>query len=331
MPERRETPKQRNLRQRSLKRREFLGLSGKTLIAVGGAVALGGGGVVWLLNQRNNNLGVERVLADYRDKEKQLAPVIANFEQGFHQFSQVLRAKAAAAKVPAHGQRSIENPLELAEINLQNPDRNSYTLKRKDLEARGILGASSAYVDNPNFFSFGLLKNQPGIVAGYEPPTKTFYMNPAYDPNNLLDNLVAFHELIHVAQDTQDRQEIPAQNYLAFFEDARKRKVTKVLALYEATAYMEELFALDLLTDGRFKADVLSRQFSVPTYRSLLKTRPEQDSTVALLGTFGEQLFNGVSNWGVVDARFVNFLKNTYRQQGMEVYERVPSGFVLAR
>lgn len=332
MPERQrfESPRRRSSFQKPYNRREFLGLSGKTLLIAGGAVVLGGGAAAfWRIS--NSESDVDKLLADYRDKEKKLEPVIINFEKGFGQFSQVLRHKATVANVPTQGRRSLEYPLEIAEINLQNTKRNVYTFKRQDLEARRSRKTSYAQLSDPNFFFFGLLENEAGSLAAFEPPTKTFYIGSAYNPDNVLDNLIAFHELVHIAQDNLDRQELPSDRYRAFFEEAQRRKVIKAVALYEATAYMEEVYALDLLTDGQFKRDVLSGVISLPKYRALLRTCPEQDSVIVFLGNLGYQVFSGRSNWEVIDAKFVDYVKNIYRQNRVEVYDRTPFGFVLSK
>lgn len=318
-------------RGKEITRREFFGFFGNVVVTVAGTIVFGGGAAWYVLDHLSQISEVDAKLADYKDKEQKLEPIITRFEKGFQRFSGLVSDKLATANFSAAEKRALAIPFELAEINRRNPDRNVYTFKRRDLEARRTLTSVTVPLNNPNYFFFGFEPAGSGAVGSFGPTTKTFNISAAYNPDNVLDNLIAFHELVHVAQDNMDRSELPSDKYMAFFADAEKRRKLKVVGLYEATAYAEEIALLNLLTDGQFKNEVLGREINLPKYRLLLRSRPEQDGVIAFLGQLAYQFYNSRSSLTGIDGRFVDYINNIYRQNGAEVYDRTPSGFVPAK
>lgn len=332
MPERRrhERRRQARLNKELYSRREFLGFSTRTVAVAAGVVTTLGVAGAWYWWSENSEDEVDRLIAEYKAKEGKLEPVILKFERGFERFTAAAEHKIATSKTSAVARTSLDIPFKVAEINRGNLNRNVYLWKRKDLETRRSLSSGSVAMGDPNYFFIDTSVANPNAVASFAPPSRTLHLDPAYDPNNTLDNLVAFHELIHAAQDAKDRAELPMDHYLGFFTDAERRRVIKTVPLYEATAYAEEIYLLDLFTDGQFREDVLKGQINLPHYRGLLGARLDQDSVIATLANMATQFYRGVSNLEGIDERFISYIGNIYRQNGAEVYERTPRGFFLS-
>lgn len=335
MPERR--PRNRGARRSPSRpllptRREFLGVSLRVAALAGTEIAAAGSAaaMIWF-GKLGEHVAIEQRLQEYEKKHETLESVIARFEQGFERFTGESQKLIDTSGATPEGKSILSKPFELARINKQNQDKNIYRIKIRDITTRRSLSAIITTSDNPNFFNYDLLPEGQNAAAAYAPLSRTFYISSDYDPDNTLDNLLGLHELVHVAQDNTDRQKMSRRNYEEFFADGERRKIRKIVAIYEATAFIEEIYMLNLFTQGKFREDVLRGTVDIKTYRQLLKARPDQEGVLTTLVEIASQFYRGRSSLTGIDARFLEYIAGLHRQQGMEVYDRTPVGFVRMR
>lgn len=284
--------------------------------------------------QRAQDGAVDRQLQEYGAKEKELEPVIAKFEEGFARFNdEALRRLAPSGTTPQ--ERSILlNPFEIARINRGNPDRNAYTWRRKHLESIRKLSSVRTTISNPNFFFFDFQEEGLGVAASFVPSTRTLYITKQYNPNNLLDNSIVMHELIHVAQDNQDREEIPPTVHEAFHSTpGYSGSTVKAIGLYEASAFAAQIYMLNQFTDGEFRSDVLRGEglVDIDKYRERLNARPEQNATIKRLAEVAYQYYTILPSLTGIHEQFLNYITRMYRAQGADIYMRVPGGYAPVR
>lgn len=318
----------RNTRRSQQTRREFLGLS--LPVAIGGGIVLVTGGISGLYYlATNGETEIDRVLAQHRKKEEDSEPVIDKAERGFERFAAQAWEKINAVGISPQEQEVLKVPFEIARINRQNANRNINTLRRKELERTRSTASSSVMMENANYFYYDLNAHPDGAAAGFNPHQRVMTLSFAYNPDSILDNLIKMHELVHVGQDTNDRATLPAATYGAYLATTGSR--TRAVDIYEASAFSEELFVLNLFTEGQFRTDVTSMQGSIDLdkYLKMLGARTNQRGAIEVLANLGARYYRGKSSLTHLDPDFISYVASAYRQQGADIYSRTPNGFVL--
>lgn len=319
---------------KKIPRREFLGLSGRAIAIGGGLLATGGIGLAvrYITEGDPERTKVDNLLREYRTKEAALTPVIERFEQGFTQFSQEVVKLIDTKVTDMQAKRAMLVPFELARINLNNSDKNFYSVRRKELESsRSLSTVGQLRMDNPNYFYYEFLPDTQ-LAATFTPFSRTFGISASYDPNNKLDNLIAAHELDHVGQDNVDRKQLPAEVYERFANTPMLPGVrSRIVGNYEATAYIHEIEMLNMLTNGAFFNDIAVGNVDGNKYVQLLNAQPGQKRTIEALAEIARHYKASRSTLTQIDGHFLEFIRGIYERQGNEVYHRTPKGFILMR
>lgn len=302
-----------------LGRRKFLGL------LVGGAITVTGAGAAlkFLVDQSS----VDAQLEDNQRKETQTEPLVKLFEQGFDTFTNRATQLIDNANLSTQEREGLQVPFEIFKINRQNLERNIYLFKRRATEKSRSLSETQGFMQNPNFFFYDFAILETGNAASFDPLGRTLQISNRYNPNNILDNLIAMHELIHVAQDNSLKETVTQDMYRALYSPP----IRKVLGLHEATAYAKEIFMLNLFTQGQFRQDVLDGKGHINTqkYITLLQARPEQSGTIEALGEMAYTLYIGRTSLTGIDRNFLAHINSIYRSKGYTPYMQTPNGFVV--
>lgn len=295
------------------------------LIVGGGATATVGGATVAVVRYLMEQAKVDAQIEEYKRAESQMEPFIETFEQGFGRFIEQANELIDKANLTEAEKQGLQIPFEIFKINRENVDRNAYLLRRKSLEQTRSRTSAQAPIQNANFFFYDFLTSQAGIVASFNHLGRTIKLSSQYDPDNILDNLIAMHELIHVGQDNEDRSTIPYDEYYAFASSNELR----TNGLYEATAYINEIFMLNLFTQDQFMRDVMQARGRInpQKYVTTLHARPEQVGTMVLLGEMAYQFYNSRSSLSQIDSSFLAYLNSIYRARGITPYIRTPNGY----
>lgn len=305
-----------------LGRRRFLYILGG-----GAATAIAGTGTIITIQYLMEQAKVDALIDEYKQKESQMEPLIQKFEQGFGSFMDQVLQLIEKTDLPEDQKKGLQIPFEIFKINKENPDRNTYLFRRKSLEQTRSRASTQGFTPNANFFFYDFLTSQEDTMASFLPPTRTTYLSPKYDPNNILDNLIAMHEFIHVAQDNEDRQVLPYPIYIAFFST----QPLKTNGLYETTAYIKEIYLLNLFTQNQFRQDVTGSQGKIDSrkYLTILHARSEQAGTIELLAQMAYRFYNGRSSLTGIDSNFLSYVNSIHRSKGIIPYMRTPNGYAV--
>jgi len=143
-------------------------------------------------------------------------------------------------------------PFELIELNSENPHKNN---DRFLADASPLVGGVKWKQEAVHWFSY-TADGQANVVAGFKPPTREMMISPDFDPDNICDLLILFHELTHVAYDTTIRYGLQTteqrDNYLEFHDGS----TPKVELVNEIMAYSSEIDMMNLLTHDFLRATI---------------------------------------------------------------------------
>lgn len=271
---------------------------------------------------------VDQQLQEYRSRERELEPLIDRFEKGFAAFGEEALQRIARSDIPVQDRSILLNPIEIFKINQQNGKKNVFTSKREDLERRRSLDSGAITIPNPNFYFYGILTLNQAESTSFVPASRTLEVSRQYDPNNLLDNLSAFHNLIHVAQDNDDRETVSQDAYHQYYVVLPGSK-PKALPRYEASAYAAEVHLLDLFTNGEFRKEVIKAEGNIDTakFRKQLRAREDQELLIAILGQIACKYYTTLPSLSGIHRDFLNFIADNYRAQGFDIYDRNQTGY----
>lgn len=330
------TRKQRRALERDQRNEDVVQNPSRRRFIIGGLSALVAATLGVGIYQRKQNDQSKQIpeidarIKEYLDKEKAIDPLIAEFESGFGNFSQKAVKLLSQSETPPETIEILQKPFDVFKINQKNSFRNVYLWRRQDLERSGSLADKEVAVEDPNFYFYDFQEIDKDHAAAFIPATRTMRLSRLYDPDNILDNLIAMHELVHVAQDNYDRATLQSNIYYAFQRKLPDAK-PKMVGIYEATAFIEEIYMLNLFMGDQFRLDVMSKsgQIDIDKYVLLLNARSDQRPIIDFLGRVAFQLYSGQSSVQQIDARFLEYINRLHKQQGIDVYDRTPSGFVL--
>ncbi len=314
-------------KQSGISRRNLL-IGAGAIVGAGVLAALG----VRLANEQEKSKAVGDKLAEYNKKEVELDVFLPRFEQGYSEFAKQAKQAITTRIKDPEIVKSLLVPFEIFEINKGNSVRNGYGVKRRDLEKRRSLeGSSELVLENPNFF-FYELSGEGDTAGAFGPWSRTLRLKGNYDPKNLLDNTIITHELIHVAQDNQDRTTIPWGVYEPFHAPLPPGSRQRIIDIYEASAYVEEIEIMNVMTNGQFRELVTAKNEDVTKYRGILNSRAEQDSTVSLLIMVASQYYASPKTTPRgIGADFLEYIRDLHRKAGFEVYTRDAGGYAPVR
>lgn len=258
--------------------------------------------------------------------ETQTDSVIAKVEAGFEKLEQTLRPRIEAMEDRSL-RMELMGPFEMVKVNEAFSGKNGPRFHRE--QSRG--GAKETKLENPYFFGYRAQKLETGAVAGFEAPTKTMFLNPNIDLNNLLDFLIIYHELRHAAQDGNIRKAIRSQEqfnaYLRFHTQDRNTE-KRVEIMHEATAYAYEIEMLDLILEGELKKTItMGEPLDINNLLKKLNARVEQKETVELLVGFARAYYPEAQSKGGLTKRFVDFTARLYREKGYAIYMQTERGY----
>ncbi len=259
--------------------------------------------------------------------EKEWDNVIGRLEDGFEQFGQEVKAKIAKAGhlPPGATTTHLYAPFEVVESNRKNPIKNHMKTAGNN-DKRDKKSEMRIRMENINYFSYDTLQkvkpmgfDRASYVANFNPVGRSMHLNPEINPDNLLDMLIFYHEVMHAVQDSNVRAQIATpedfQNYVDQF-DIRKTGKPRLNVLVEIDAFASELEIADLLMEGKLR----SGQASLEDMLRTLRPRPEQVQTVKMLLEFSYVYFpHGISD-GKYDPAFVQLMYKVHKEQGFDVF-----------
>lgn len=306
-----------------------------TLVTVGGGVAL------WQLSSRGNgstdqpgivpmSSETRRLYEDYQRNETKLAQVLERTDVGINWLRNNLTPRLEA--YPESDIASLLAPIDIYDANKANPNRNKYLFLKRDLETRGDAALKTGIqtpLQDIRHFLFQLLGDVP-LAAGFSPPDKTVSLNKQFDPNNLFDVLVLYHELEHVRQDTEVRKRLTTaqsfDSYMRFYTLGRGEK-PRIIGAWEQEAYLKEIFILNALMDGRVKTDAVRNSFDVNEYLKALRAPAERRGSVELLLDIAKTIYNSGSSLTNLAPTYADTINNYYRRdRGSDIYRLNPEG-----
>ena len=207
-------------------------------------------------------------------------------------------------------------------------------------------------MENPLYFYYNAEATE-GTAASFEHPSRILFVNPHFNPDNLLDMLVMFHEVVHALQDFLFRYNLDKKGKFDVYENFFKEDgESNSLVDFEAPAFALEIELLNILLDGelkrRIQADELDVDF-LESVRRRLKGRPGNQQpgdrdlqTVGMLCNMATYLYPEGYNGGRLPEEFRQYVGFRNKLQfGAELYElgedglprpyRVPGNMLLQK
>ncbi|MFH1284751.1 MAG: hypothetical protein ABIH78_04165 [Candidatus Peregrinibacteria bacterium] len=140
--------------------------------------------------------------------------------------------------------RSLNAPFEIIRNNQQYSERNGTILRKSRVETLKI---------NIWYFTYeAFLPETIGekVYGSFDLRSSQMDINTEYDPNNLLDNLVIYHELVHKSQQAAmlKHYQDAGKDYEEFTEFIK----SNVIINWEWDAFAMMLLLMDLITNKRF-------------------------------------------------------------------------------
>lgn len=254
----------------------------------------------------------EGELREIRAQEEQTERIITNYDGAMDNLHGVMAQYTDDS--PFRDQ--LLAPFTVQERNKQNPYRNVYTMRRTILEStdteRTRHELSELMRTNPFFFIIPARQINLGtqqIAAGYSNEFQAMALRPEFSSANLLDAVLGFHETVHAKQDLEQRASFqsPAEvgQYESFFYHRPGDRI-KAVAGFEQEAYLMEVHALEALTGGRFKEDVLNGVVDSSAYGEELRAYPYQYPHIRLLADIANVIYGTNSTPGNLDPAYKN-------------------------
>ncbi|MDZ4284864.1 MAG: hypothetical protein U1A28_03505, partial [Patescibacteria group bacterium] len=256
--------------------------------------------------------------------------IIERVENKFLSIAEQLKGKIVLLPY-APLREQLDLPRQVVLINKGNPWRNAYRFEQAMQHEKYF------EQENINYFSYQLLEDRrPNdttmhhAIAAYAPLTRKFYLSRGVVHMNVLDFVIAAHELFHVTQDTRERTRLNSEQqfmeYVNFYSTNRGES-PRIILNNETTAYAYELELLDLLLDGKLRSVTLSKDVAaVTSLGGAIHIRAEQEQTFeSLVGLASLYFPNGMTKNGL-PAEFVHQIARIYRRVGFELYTRDAGG-----
>jgi hypothetical protein len=190
--------------------------------------------------------------------------IIAKFEAGFLKFTESL-AKVLIKYKPLIDEKTFNTLKKPLIIFIYNLNKNTlkyhkdYVKKLKSTNANAPLNEFS---DNKLFYYDILPENMRKYgLMGFKMEKRIMYLNPLYNPNSVMDNLIAYHEMVHAYQDSLFRDNVIQMG------ERGKKALKKYLVLLnkmirnpdiEPVAYAIEIEVLNLLFKNKLRRMVKS-------------------------------------------------------------------------
>lgn len=199
------------------------------------------------------------------DAERELQELIERVENGFLAFVGAARAKIQEHIADDRLITLLDIPFQIAELNLQNSQRNMLTFRRTNQPL-------PPEVEHPMFDVFELHQGNEFLYgiddsrsvwrpSGYTFPERTLYLPRNIDTSSTLDMLSIYHELVHAGQDNAIRSLINDERTLTgyiLFQMQQQGEREKTWIDNEWIAYAFELEVLNALADNQLR--------QLPTY-----------------------------------------------------------------
>lgn len=309
----------------------LIGLGISKMDVVGSALAGTNTNVTPTPNAEQYSQALSRAKADVEVNSN----LISRVDQGMNNLYTVLLSKATTPSQIGE----LSEPIIFYKANTANPDRNSSQAILQDLERRGPAAVNQPQLVIPNndsFFYIAPFRRANSVHANFEAAfsilSKTLEINQNFDPENLYDDLIAYHESEHARGDAILRKTLRNQGKLdSYIFDLSRLSGNSIIGFYsESDAFLKQIALLDLISNGQLTRDL---QTSIPPtnkYATLLHTRPEQNKSLTdLLGVAWMAKQTGAKPGGQ-NFSFAESINQNYASDGFDIYDIKDGKLVLA-
>jgi len=244
--------------------------------------------------------------------------VIVKAETGMAEFESIMMPKIKQVTNP-YLRKQMALPFEQININVDNPNKNSLILLQRH-RTEGFLRQQ-----NLSWFSYKV-KSHAGMAAAFAPVLRMMYLDKNFDPQNFLDLLVLYHELLHVTQDNASRGRLDSKEQ---YEAYNKFYMSNKLVLnLEVTAYALEIEALNLYLDNYIKKQISEgKEIDIHEIQIKLNARPNQLGTIKMLIDLAKLYYPEGLSSANFNPKFFHKVGEFYSQQrGYELYMKTPQG-----
>ncbi len=159
-------------------------------------------------------------------------------------------------------------PFHVVQNNKNNPLRNAMAVKRvseeqargaQDMNGYALFSAQMLQMPDALHFGYDYLpdEHQTTFAAAFAPIIRTMLLPRSQQPSNVLAELIKFHELIHVMQESRRRSidVMSLEQYIGFHVPKAGDREKKVVLDDDVQAYNIEVEALNMLVNGKLQAE----------------------------------------------------------------------------
>lgn len=220
---------------------------------------------------------------ELQSRAERMDRVIEKLENGIGKLE--ARMKQHVDPLPSH----LAAPIDRIKNNKNNPLKNKYRLKLAVKEGR----FSSYELPSGSFFYSLCGDERKHLAASFRPFDRTMFLSEDFDPENMLDLLIAFHENVHVGIDDAKRSNIctvdDAKRYLEileFFSNTSGKR--RMLINEEVPPYANELQAANIALGGMLDNPQLVTENDL---MEEMNAREDQRISVSLLLRLAKSFF----------------------------------------
>lgn len=248
--------------------------------------------------------------------EEDTDQLIVKAEQGAKNLENALTPKVEKFIEKESLKSQLLLPFELVRINASNPGKNGPRFHRQGTEK----GEDIVAQRDPNWFGYKAA-HLDNAAAAFEAPFRLMDISPDFDPENLLDVLVFYHELRHAMQDTQTREQIHSEKEFQQYIDFFLKPPVKYPVLEEASAYLYEIEALNLLLDNQLKESIeKGKILDIQFVAKKLGIKPNDQKRIDLLRlvlTLAEDFYRSGSGLQIgITRKFMDALITRVKEHG---------------
>lgn len=275
--------------------------------------------------QNPNPAASQEALAKYSADAAANADLIARVDRGMARLNSIVYAG------PPNPQQlgSLLSPIVFYNANKDNPDRNQSEVLLDGLKKRGAIAIVQPQVPipaNESYFYISSYRGEGGVhtfPAAFMILTQTMEINQDFDPNNLWDDLIAYHESDHAKQAALFRKSARTAGREAhYLQDLSKLSHNSIVGFYsEADAYLKQIAMLNIISSGQLMADLQNPQFPAAKYAALLHARPNQTGAIESLLMIAQDANKIGVKPDEPNYSFAEALNRSYVNEGFDIYD----------
>lgn len=286
-------------------------------MAVVGTGLAGGAGIFWMARDEKEPEGMS-----VQEREELTDDLIQRAQEAMKTLEQ--KVSDRLEEMPdSRFKREMMSPFEVVRINERNPEPNGTRFHRLASES----GKRTTKKEDPYFFYYEAFQRASGdrLAAGWNPVHQIMSLATDFDPKNLMDALVLYHELRHAAQTSNTLLGIKRQEqydaWLAFHSYKPGEESPRIILNDEAMAYAMEIEMLNLILGGELERKLTAgEEMDREKVAEALNAGSHRRELVLILSLAKDYYFEKFNPAEGFNKHFMDAVYDWYANEGYDIY-----------